>query len=153
MLTACVSTPADPAATPEDPPEPEASAVSEDPEYARELATYKNKKRQCDELGTLIEKTESGEAIVGVNDAKQLAAISAERRLHTDKIAALNIDIADLATLRGRYVVLSNDIASAISEAAAPVQDKIKKDALKRYRELDTKVRPLLDEINTLCNA
>ncbi len=153
LFTACRST-----SSTQEPVAPDGEPAAEDtepqdPEYAAQLAVYKSKQKACDELGALAEETESGTAIVSINDKSQLEGVADKRRELTRRIAAVTVELPELGTLRDRYVGLSTDIAAAISEAAAQTSDKDKKAALGRYKELDAKVQPLLDEISQVCNA
>lgn len=146
-LVACASSPTPPKdAGGADLP---ASAEAEQAEAEGQPGT---KVEQCERLGTLIERTETGRNIVNVNDRGKMDELADRRRAAADEAAAMTLAEAAVVSLRDRYVQLLRAMAQALSDVASA--DKTARHAaVQKHGELDAQITDLVDELNTACGA
>ncbi|MCA9625921.1 MAG: hypothetical protein KC731_43160 [Myxococcales bacterium] len=129
-----------------------AAADAVDGEVVGQGADPGPKHEQCERLGSLIEKTETGLSIVNVNDRAKMEELAGQRRTAADEAAALALGAADLVALRERYVTLCRGMADALVGVASPDADA-RKAAVKKHDDLDAGVSKVVDDLNAACGA
>lgn len=110
------------------------------------------KLEQCERLGALIEKTETGTNIVNVNDRSKMDELAERRRAAADEAAALPLGEVALIALRDRYVDLCRRMADALEGVASP-DAEARATAVQQHEALDTDVTALVDDLNATCGA
>jgi hypothetical protein len=122
-------------------------------DYDRKLRVAKERREQCETLATAVQKAEKpGQYIVNLNDASKLNELATEIEVGLSELEKLEITVDDLEALRARYLTAAKEMAGALHETANAKDDKMKKDALGRYRKLDARADSVIEEINWACS-
>jgi len=152
FLIACAG--ASPGATTADGTHDDASEPpSDESDYDRKLRLAKDKRVQCDALATAIEGAQGAQAIININDGQALNKLAARLEKSADGIAAVEVTVPQLSSLRDRYVELERGKATALKDTALAKSAAVQKSELNEYQQLDSQVGAVIDDANAFCGA